>query len=55
MKRGSDWSPVYMVIVAVIALIVIVSLIKPIFANSASQAAGNINAASDFARGAIFP
>lgn len=54
MKRGSDWSPVYMLLVVVIAAILIITLIKPIFANTAGSAGSNLDAAKKVAAGGLF-
>jgi len=53
MKRGSDWSPIYMLIVVVIAAILIITLIKPIFQQSAVTASQNIGQANQVARSAV--
>lgn len=50
MKRGSDWSPLYMLIVVIIAAILIITLIKPIFQQSALTASQNIDAGKQAAR-----
>ena len=45
MKRG-DWTPVYMLIVAIIAVIMILTFIKPVFQNAATTATANAATAS---------
>lgn len=50
MKRGSDWSPLYMLIVVIIAAILIITLIKPIFQQSAVTASQNLGASREVAR-----
>gem|GEM_PF-1308029 len=52
LKRGSDWSPLYMLIVVVIVAILIITLVKPIFQQSAVTASQNIGASGQAARSA---
>ncbi|MBI5636270.1 hypothetical protein HY993_04880 [Candidatus Micrarchaeota archaeon] len=54
MRRGSDWTPVYMIIVIVIAAILFISLVKPLFANAQSSSQTNLDQAKGFAKGALF-
>lgn len=54
MKRG-DWTPIYMLIVVIIAAIVILAIVKPLFRGAAETAGQNLGAASGIARGALFP
>ncbi len=54
MKRGSDWSPIYMLLVVVIAAILIITLIKPVFQNASSSAASNLITAQKVAASGLF-
>jgi hypothetical protein len=57
MKRG-DWTPVYMLIVAIIAVILIMTFIKPVFQNAGSATTANAQAASKAVTGGfalLFP
>ena len=50
MKRG-DWTPIYMLLVVIIAAVLFVALIKPTFQSAATTASQNLGAASGLARG----
>lgn len=51
MKRGSsEWTPIYMLLVMVIAAILIATLIKPIMQRAAASATENIETAAGVAR-----
>lgn len=54
MKRGSDWSPIYMLLVVAIVAILIITLIKPVFQNAAEASTSTTNAARNVAAGALF-
>lgn len=54
MKRGADWSPVYMIIVVIIAAVLVFTLIKPIFQGASSTASGNLDAARKVAASGLF-
>ncbi|MEK6923988.1 MAG: hypothetical protein AABW54_01995 [Candidatus Micrarchaeota archaeon] len=54
MKRGSDWSPIYMLLVVIIAAILIITLIKPAFQSAAGTASGNLDTARQVATGWLF-
>ena len=49
MKRG-DWTPIYMLIVVIIAAILIITLVKPLFRGAADAASQNLGAASNLVR-----
>lgn len=53
MKRG-DWTPIYMMLVVLIAAIVIIALIKPIFSGAAGSASQNLGAARGVVGGMLF-
>ncbi len=50
MKRG-DWTPIYMLIVVIIAAIILISVVKPMFSDAARSAGSNLAAAGGLARG----
>lgn len=55
MKRGStEWTPIYLVIVAAIALVLIVTFIKPMLQQGAGAAEANTQAAIDVAKAGLF-
>lgn len=54
MKRGSDWSPIYMLLVVVIVAIVLITVMKPIFQSAGSTASSNAQQAKAVAGGALF-
>ncbi len=55
MKRGStEWTPIYLVIVAAIALILIITFVKPLLQQSAGAAESNTQAAIDVAKAGLF-
>ena len=54
MKRGADWSPIYMIIVVIIAVILIITLIKPLFQGAASSASSNLDSARKVAASGLF-
>ena len=54
MKRGSEWTPIYMLIVIIIAGVLIVTLIKPILQYAAAQASENIAESGTAVGGGLF-
>lgn len=55
MKRGSDWSPIYMLLVVVIVAIVLITVMKPIFQSAGNTAASNAQQAKTVAGGSLYP
>lgn len=54
-KRGqTSWTPLYMLIVIIIAAVLVMTLVKPAFRLASQQAATQEQQATDIARGAIF-
>ena len=53
-KGSSEWSPIYMLIVMVIAAVLIVSLVKPMMRQSATVAGDTLTEAQAAAKSAIF-
>ncbi len=53
MRRG-DWTPIYMMLVVIIAAIIIIALIKPMFSGAAQSAGQNLGAARGLAGGMLF-
>ncbi len=54
MKRGSEWSSVYMLIVVIIAAVLVLTLVKPMFRQAAETTRQNAGMASDLVRAALF-
>ena len=54
MKKGSEWTPIYMLIVIIIAAVLLVTLVKPMLQYAAAQASENIDQAGTVAKGALF-
>ncbi|MBI5229313.1 hypothetical protein HY991_04330 [Candidatus Micrarchaeota archaeon] len=54
MKRGSEWTPIYMLLVIIIAAVLIITLIKPALQYAAAQASENLGEAGTAAKGALF-
>ncbi len=52
--RGSEWTPLYMMIVIAIAAIVIVSLVKPAFVLASQDAAARAQEAQYAAKAGLF-
>ena len=48
--RGSEWAPIYMLIVMLIAAIIVIKLVKPAFQQAQAAAAENIQGAEAAAR-----
>ncbi len=54
-RRGStEWTPIYMLIVLVIAAILILTLAKPLIRQAGNVASGNLQEARTVAKSALF-
>ena len=53
-RRGSEWAPLYLVIVMAIAAVLIITLVKPMFRTASATAAENLQGAEVISKGAIF-
>ena len=49
-SKGSEWAPIYMLIVMVIAAIIVIKLVKPAFQQASVSAAGSLEEAKYAAR-----
>jgi len=55
MKKGStEWTPIYLVIVAIIAIILLLAFVKPLLRQSAEAATEQTEAAKSVAGAALF-
>ncbi|HLC48478.1 MAG TPA: hypothetical protein VJI13_05370 [Candidatus Norongarragalinales archaeon] len=54
LKGASDWTPIYMLIVMVIAAILIYTLIKPILNRASDAASGNLEESRNLINTASF-
>ncbi len=52
--RGSEWTPIYMLIVMIIAAIIVIKLIKPVFQQASVTAGETLEEAKAVARAAAF-
>ena len=52
MRRG-DWSGVYMIVVVIIAAVLVLTLIKPMFASAAETSQSNLGYSSDYVRACL--
>jgi hypothetical protein len=52
-KGATEWTPIYMLIVMVIAAILIITLAKPILGNAANVASGNLEESKSLVSGFI--
>ena len=52
MRRG-DWSSIYMIIVVIIAAVLILTLVKPLFVQAAQSSQSNLGASSDYVRSVL--
>jgi len=52
MRRG-DWSGVYMIVVVIIAAVLAITLIKPLFASAAQTSQTNLGYGTDYVRAAL--
>ena len=52
MRRG-DWSGIYMIIVVIIAAVLVITLIKPLFSQAADTSQTNLGYGSDLVRAAL--
>ncbi|MBU1198117.1 hypothetical protein KJ765_06450 [Candidatus Micrarchaeota archaeon] len=53
-KGSTEWTPIYMLIVFVIAAILIFTLVKPLLRNASNVAGGNLQEARQFASSAMW-
>jgi len=51
--RGSEWAPLYLLVVLAIAAILLVTFVKPMFRNAAVAAEQNAQAAKDAAKSVL--
>lgn len=42
MKRGMEWTPIYLLVIVAIATIILFAIVKPMFQNAAQFAQSNI-------------
>lgn len=55
MKKGAaEWTPIYMLVVMIIAAILIVTLIKPMFRRAAASTSGATQEIQDIGKAALF-
>jgi len=52
MRRG-DWSGVYMIIVVIIAAVLVITLVKPLFASAAETSQSNLGYGTEYVRAAL--
>jgi hypothetical protein len=53
MKRG-DWSGIYMVIVVIIAAVLVITLVKPMFQQAAATSSQNLGYGMNYVASALF-
>ncbi len=53
-KGSTEWTPIYMLIVFVIAAVLIFTLVKPLLRNASDAAGGNLQEARTIAGGALW-
>jgi len=53
-RRGAEWTPLYLLIVTVIAAVLLVTVLKPILRRAAAQASETTAEAQEFAQAALF-
>ncbi len=49
-RRGQGWTPIYLLIVMIIAAVLIITLVKPMFRQASMSASENVNQAGDIAK-----
>jgi membrane protein implicated in regulation of membrane protease activity len=55
MKKGAaEWTPIYMLVVMIIAAILVVTLVKPMFRRAAATSSQNLNEAQTVGQAALF-
>ncbi|MFA4946590.1 MAG: hypothetical protein WC607_03595 [Candidatus Micrarchaeia archaeon] len=54
MRAGTDWTPIYLMIVAAIAIVLIITFVKPLLQQSAAVASDETQAAIDVAGAGLF-
>jgi len=52
--QGTSWTPIYMMVVVIIAIVLVMTLIKPAFRLASQQAAASESEAASVAKGALF-
>ncbi len=53
-KGSTEWTPIYMLIVFVIAAILVITLVKPMLRNASDVASGNLQQARNLAQSAMW-
>ncbi|MCX6767544.1 MAG: hypothetical protein NTY90_02320 [Candidatus Micrarchaeota archaeon] len=53
-RRGSEWTPIYMLIVMIIAAIIVIKLIKPVFQQTSIAASESLEEAKTVSRSLAF-
>jgi uncharacterized membrane protein len=51
-RKGQSWTPIYLLIVMIIAAVLIITLVKPLFRQAAISAEENVDTASEIAKSA---
>lgn len=54
-RRASEWAPIYLVLVVAIALVLLITLVKPMFRGAQASASSNLDTAQTIAKSALFP
>ncbi|MFA6329527.1 MAG: hypothetical protein WCX64_02475 [Candidatus Micrarchaeia archaeon] len=52
MRRG-DWSGIYMIVVVIIAAVLVITLVKPLFASAAETSASNLGYSTNYVQAAL--
>jgi competence protein ComGC len=52
LRKGQGWTPIYLLIVLIIAAVLIITLIKPLFRQAAISAEENVGEAGSVAKSA---
>jgi hypothetical protein len=52
MRRG-DWSGIYMIIVVIIAAVLVITLVKPLFSQAAETSRSNLGYSTEYVRAAL--
>ncbi len=52
LRKGQGWTPIYLLIVMIIAAVLIITLVKPLFRQSAISAEENLGEAGGIAKSA---
>jgi len=51
--RRGDWSGIYMIIVVIIAAVLVITLVKPLFAQAAETSQTNLGYGTEYVRAAL--